>query len=126
MLMQETNLSLLQVENWFINARRRILQDLTKLKCRGVKCGTYKGRRYGQRQYLTVCNLAEDVGEDNLDIHTDIDFEELPLSRSPVMDAPMSPSPSEGEASMGEIANTDPLSLPIDITCIKKEVLEDR
>ncbi|KAG5893452.1 hypothetical protein JTB14_012169 [Gonioctena quinquepunctata] len=32
MLMQETNLSLLQVENWFINARRRILQDLTKLK----------------------------------------------------------------------------------------------
>ncbi|CAG9857416.1 unnamed protein product [Phyllotreta striolata] len=37
MLMKETNLSLLQVENWFINARRRILQDLTKLKSRGFQ-----------------------------------------------------------------------------------------
>ncbi|CAH1107572.1 unnamed protein product [Psylliodes chrysocephalus] len=55
MLMKETNLSLLQVENWFINARRRILQDLTKLKSRGFQ--------------------TEDINDSPLGL--EMDFEEL-------------------------------------------------
>ncbi|CAH1981589.1 unnamed protein product [Acanthoscelides obtectus] len=56
-LMQETNLSLLQVENWFINARRRILQDLTKLKSHGVR--------------------EEELHEHNLGFQSDLDLELL-------------------------------------------------
>ncbi|VEN50910.1 unnamed protein product [Callosobruchus maculatus] len=61
MLMQETNLSLLQVENWFINARRRILQDLTKLKNHGVR--------------------ADELHEHNLSIQGDLDLDQLGLGR---------------------------------------------
>nr|CAI5822173.1 unnamed protein product [Callosobruchus analis] len=60
MLMQETNLSLLQVENWFINARRRILQDLTKLKNHGVR--------------------ADELHEHNLSVHSDLDLEHFNLA----------------------------------------------
>ncbi|XP_018567447.1 uncharacterized protein LOC108908029 isoform X2 [Anoplophora glabripennis] len=116
-LMQETNLSLLQVENWFINARRRILQDLTKLKKHGAKCD---------------CYLAEDIGEDVLDLHTEMDLDELPASRtSPIADTSTSPSPSEGETAAAcllkaEEAPVDPLFTPVDIMVIKKEIMDDR
>lgn len=41
-LVEQTNLSLVQVENWFINARRRILQKMlargNKFEASALKC----------------------------------------------------------------------------------------
>ncbi|KAJ8980402.1 hypothetical protein NQ317_009397 [Molorchus minor] len=99
MLMQETNLSLLQVENWFINARRRILQDLTKLKSHGVHC--------------------DDIGKDVMEFHTDVDLEEINVPQGSE-----SPTTSTDELAnialkMEEVEEDDYTSL--DIMAVKDE-----
>ncbi|KAJ8967011.1 hypothetical protein NQ314_003128 [Rhamnusium bicolor] len=110
-LMQETNLSLLQVENWFINARRRILQDLTKLKNHGAKC--------------------DELGDDVLELHTEIDLDEL-SSQSPAPKASASPPPSAEETPPVPVKpepetqmQSEPMFTPVDIK-IKKEMMDDR
>lgn len=64
-LMKETNLSLLQVENWFINARRRILADLTKL--RNMKGVGRLPRGRGGRGRGRVRAELEDIFDEDLE-----------------------------------------------------------
>ncbi|KAJ8916574.1 hypothetical protein NQ315_000218 [Exocentrus adspersus] len=128
-LMQETNLSLLQVENWFINARRRILQDLTTIKRQGGRCGmSRRGKKTIRRRLLTdCCFLADEIVDDALDLHTEIDLDELSAAQSsPAADTSASPSPSEGGESASVVTELDPLFTPVDIMSIKREVMDDR
>ncbi|XP_056642869.1 uncharacterized protein LOC130901764 isoform X1 [Diorhabda carinulata] len=112
MLMQETNLSLLQVENWFINARRRILQDLTKLKRRGLR-------------------TAEDIYDSPLGL--EMDYEDLVPQT-----AISGQSPEEGINPLEEVDLPAPSEVlvkeepedieeeQVDLAKVKCEVLENR
>ncbi|XP_023018666.2 uncharacterized protein [Leptinotarsa decemlineata] len=110
MLMQETNLSLLQVENWFINARRRILQDLTKLK-------KLKG---GDHDDINECAIGLEMELEEI-----VTSESPPLAGESILD-PLEevnlPAPSN--VMIKEDPDVDEESL--DISEVKTELVDDR